>query len=160
MISCLKNINKGSKQCRMFKIPKSHVHIRGKMSYVRYNVQCLRDNKKKIGSCSTNFHNTLSQISASSSFRLKISIIFNTCIIVSKLHSFTMHDMKSTLMLLTFFTMTPENFRLDKDTRFSHFLNLRKKSIFVPFFSTVIKRKSERVIIKKLYKLCHILTFH
>lgn len=143
----------------MFKIPKSHVHIRGKMSYVRYNVSCLRD-YKKIGLCSTNFHNTLSQISTSSSFRLKISIFINTSTIVSKLHSFTMHDMKSTLMLLKNFTMTPENFRFNKDTRFSHFLNLRQKSIFVPFFSTVIKRKSERVKIKKLYKLCHILTFH
>lgn len=58
MISCLKNINKGSKQCRMFKIPKSHVHLRGKMSYVRYNVSCLRDNKKKIGLFSTNRYNT------------------------------------------------------------------------------------------------------
>lgn len=102
------------------------------MSYVRYNVSCLRD-YKKIGLCSTNFHNTLSQISTSSSFRLKISIFINTSTIVSKLHSFTMHDMKSTLMLLKIFTMTPENFRFNKRYQIFTFFESSSEKYFRSF---------------------------
>lgn len=63
---------------------------------------------------------------------LLLSIIINTCTIVSKLHSFTMHDMKSTLML-TFFTMTPENFRFDKRYQIFKFFESPSEKYFRSF---------------------------
>lgn len=44
-----------------------------------------------------------------------------------------MHDMKSTLMLLTFFTMTPENFRLDKRYQIFTFFESPSEKYFRSF---------------------------